>query len=77
MILAWSGVTPTGGKLRAYICPKCFSTRYIGQTKDPTYQLIHKINQAFMNVYTGGGRDTSNTRRLRNMGGHQPTGFLP
>jgi len=51
MILAWKGLTITGNPLSAYICPKCYSTRYIGVPTDPTYQMIREIQQAFMKIW--------------------------
>jgi len=48
MKLAWSGYTPTHYQLFAYICPSCFSTRYVGDDKDPTFQMLVAINKAFM-----------------------------
>lgn len=51
MVLAWKGNTPTNGILEAWICPKCFSTYYVGNADDPVFQMIEEINKAFAKIY--------------------------
>jgi len=51
MMLAWSGETPTGYPLEAYICTKCFATHYIGQVNDPVFQMLKEIYRGFMVVW--------------------------
>jgi|GEM_PF-3857387 len=52
MILAWDGSTPHGNFLAAYICPECFSTRFLCSNKnDPMFQTLTKIEEAFMSVW--------------------------
>jgi hypothetical protein len=52
MTLAWDGQTPSGNYLAAYICPACFSTRYLCSNKtDPMFLVLAKIQEAFMQIY--------------------------
>lgn len=52
MVLAWSGRTPFGSRLHAYICPECFSTRYIcSNGEDPVFKMLTEIQNAFMRVW--------------------------
>jgi hypothetical protein len=56
MILAWDGQTPSGNYLSAYICPECFSTRYLCSNKtDPMFLILAQIQEAFMQVYLNSG----------------------
>jgi len=51
MVHAWHGKTPTNFPLDAYICPKCYSTRYIGVEIDPTFKMLKAIQAGFMSVW--------------------------
>jgi len=54
MNLAWDGSTPHGNLLAAYICPECFSTRFLCSNKhDPMFQILSRIQEAFMSVWKG------------------------
>jgi len=52
MVLAWSGETPFGARLHAYICPRCFSTRFVcNHPWDPVFQMLQQIQEAFMKIW--------------------------
>jgi len=50
MLLAWKGLTPFRHELEAYICPRCYSTLYLGWPEDPVFQILCQINRAFKRV---------------------------
>jgi hypothetical protein len=55
MVLAWEGKTPFGNGLMAYICPKCYSTRFICAKKDdPMFKLLCEIYSAFEKIWAKG-----------------------
>jgi len=56
MVKAWHGWTPTGYELTALVCPKCFSTRYVGSVEDPVWRMLKEITEAFMYVYRASAR---------------------
>jgi hypothetical protein len=73
MQLAWDGPTPHANFLAAYICPECFSTRFLCSDKnDPMFQILIQIQEAFMSVWKSKELQKEILRKERQIEGGDP-----